>query len=170
MNDADLQARRRADPGSRSSAPEPRRTPAVQVASHASSLSIASEMLGDAEEWLYEFQIDMFAGGGCPRVHGVREDGVPAFAGYGIKCAKQMIAEERAAGRALARSRAANHQPPLHHRRYRQVKLRRYRSAAFTATIHSRRSLEVVSPDAARMPAPNLSRHLESRHRFSVAK
>ena len=32
--------------------------------------------------------------------HGVGEDGVPAFTAYGIECLEQIIADERAAGRA----------------------------------------------------------------------
>ena len=33
-------------------------------------------------------------------VYGVGEDGVPAFTDYGIECLEQIIADERAAGRA----------------------------------------------------------------------
>ena len=42
----------------------------------------------------------MFPEDGCLRVYGVGEDGVPAFTEYGIECLKQIIADERAAGRA----------------------------------------------------------------------
>jgi hypothetical protein len=38
--------------------------------------------------------------GGCLWVYGVGENGVPAFTTYGIECLEQIIAIERAAGRA----------------------------------------------------------------------
>jgi hypothetical protein len=47
---------------------------------------------------------------GCLWVYGVGEDGVPAFTEYGIECLKQIISDERAAGRAppsTGRNRAA---------------------------------------------------------------
>jgi hypothetical protein len=44
-------------------------------------------MLGEDEDWLHELSIDMFPEDGCLRV-------------YGIECQKQIIANERAAGRA----------------------------------------------------------------------
>jgi hypothetical protein len=55
-----------------------------------------------AEErlWLWELKIDMLPEDGCLRVYGVGEDGVPAFTDYGIEGLKQIIADERAAGRA----------------------------------------------------------------------
>jgi len=42
----------------------------------------------------------MFAEDGCLRVYGVGEDGVTAFTEYGIECLKQIIADERATGKA----------------------------------------------------------------------
>ena len=42
----------------------------------------------------------MFPEDGCLHVYGVGEDGVTAFTEYGIECLKQIIADERAAGRA----------------------------------------------------------------------
>jgi len=42
----------------------------------------------------------MFPEDGCLRVYGVGEDGVTAFTEYGIECLKQIIADERAAGKA----------------------------------------------------------------------
>jgi hypothetical protein len=42
----------------------------------------------------------MFAEDGRPRVYGVGDDGLPAFTDSGIECLKQIIADERAAGRA----------------------------------------------------------------------
>ena len=46
------------------------------------------------------FRRSMFAEDGCLRAYGVGEDGVTAFTDYGIECLKQIIADERAAGRA----------------------------------------------------------------------
>jgi hypothetical protein len=57
-------------------------------------------MLGVDVEWLHELQIDMEPEDGCLWVHGVGEDGVPAFAEYGIEYLKETIANERTAGRA----------------------------------------------------------------------
>jgi len=42
----------------------------------------------------------MFAEDGCLHVYGVGEDGVTAFTEHGIECLKQIIADERAAGKA----------------------------------------------------------------------
>ena len=42
----------------------------------------------------------MFPEDGCLRVYGFGEDAVPAFTDYGIEGLKQIIADERAAGRA----------------------------------------------------------------------
>ena len=64
------------------------------------TISHVAEQLGEDEDWLHELQIDMFPEDGCLCVHGVGEDGVPAFTEYGIECLKQIIADERAAGRA----------------------------------------------------------------------
>jgi hypothetical protein len=64
------------------------------------TLSYVAEKLDEDEEWLHELQIDMFPEDGCLWVYGVGEDGVPAFTEYGIDCLKQIIADERAAGRA----------------------------------------------------------------------
>jgi hypothetical protein len=37
---------------------------------------------------------------GCLWVHGVGEEGVPGFTAFGIECLQEIIAIERAAGRA----------------------------------------------------------------------
>jgi hypothetical protein len=66
--------------------------------SHAFTISYVAEKLGEDEEWLRE--LHMFPEDGCLRVYGVGEDGVPAFTNYGIEGLKQIIADERAAGRA----------------------------------------------------------------------
>jgi hypothetical protein len=64
------------------------------------TITYVAAMLGEDEEWLHELSIDMFPEDGCLRVYGVGEDGVTAFTDYGIECLKQIIADERAAGRA----------------------------------------------------------------------
>ncbi|HET9535191.1 MAG TPA: hypothetical protein VFP43_07600 [Mesorhizobium sp.] len=68
--------------------------------SHVFTLEYVAEQLGEPEEWLRDLQVDMEPEDGCLWVHGVGEDGVPAFTAYGIECLKQIIADERAAGRA----------------------------------------------------------------------
>ena len=52
------------------------------------------------EDWLFELSIDMFPEDGCLWVNGVGQDGVTAFTEYGTECLRQIIADERAAGRA----------------------------------------------------------------------
>ena len=64
------------------------------------TITPVAEMLGEDEDWLWELSIDMFPEDGCLRGYGVGEDGVTAFTGYGIECLKQIIADQRAAGRA----------------------------------------------------------------------
>ena len=68
--------------------------------SHVFTLEYVAEQLGEPKEWLRDLQVDMEPEDGCLWVHGVGEDGVPAFTAYGIECLKQIIADERAAGRA----------------------------------------------------------------------
>ncbi|HWT65604.1 MAG TPA: hypothetical protein VN151_05780 [Terracidiphilus sp.] len=68
--------------------------PAVFTITH------VAEMLGEDEDWLQELSIDMFPEDGCLRVYGVGADGITAFTDYGIECLKQIIADDRAAGRA----------------------------------------------------------------------
>jgi hypothetical protein len=63
------------------------------------TITYVAKMLGEDEDWLHELSIDMFAEDGCLRVYGLGEDGVTAFTDYGIECLKQIIADERAAGR-----------------------------------------------------------------------
>jgi len=61
---------------------------------------LRANMLGEDEDWLYDLSIDMFPEDGCLRVYGVGEDGVTAFTQYGIECLQQIIADDRAAGKA----------------------------------------------------------------------
>ena len=65
------------------------------------TIAYVANMLGEDEDWLHDLSIDMFTEDGCLHVYGVGEDGVTAFTDYGIECLRQIIADERAAGRAL---------------------------------------------------------------------
>ena len=64
------------------------------------TINHVAKMLGEDEDWLHELSIDMFPEDGRLYVYGVGEDVVTAFTEYGIECLKQVIADERAAGRA----------------------------------------------------------------------
>ena len=64
------------------------------------TITHVAKVLGVDEDWLHELSIDMFPEDGRLYVYGVGEDGVTAFTEYGIECLKQIIADERAAGRA----------------------------------------------------------------------
>ena len=82
--------------------PSVRQAGSLTLAAIASVFTInyVAEMLGEDEDWLHELSIDMFPEDGCLCIYGVGEDGVTAFTEYGIECLKQIIADERAAGRA----------------------------------------------------------------------
>jgi len=64
------------------------------------AISHVAKLLGEEENWLHELSIGMFPEDGCLHVYGVGQDGVTAFTEYGIECLKQIVADERAAGRA----------------------------------------------------------------------
>ncbi len=64
------------------------------------TITFVADMLGEDEDWLHELSIGMFPEDGCLRVYGVGDDGVTAFTEYGIECLKQIVADERAAGKA----------------------------------------------------------------------
>jgi hypothetical protein len=68
--------------------------------SHVFTLNYVAEQLGEDEEWLRDLHVDMEPEDGSLWVHSVGEDGVPGFTAYGIECLEQIIADERAAGRA----------------------------------------------------------------------
>ena len=70
------------------------------------TIGYVAEMLGEDEEWLFDLSIDMDPEDGCLWVYGVGEDGVPAFTEYGIECLEQIIADERAAGRAPPKAKS----------------------------------------------------------------
>jgi hypothetical protein len=72
--------------------------------SHVFTIDYVAKMLGEDVEWLWELQTDMESEDGSLCVHGVGEDGVPAFTEYGIEYLKDTIAIERRAGRAPPRT------------------------------------------------------------------
>ncbi len=55
-------------------------------------------LLGEDEDWIFDLSISMFPEDGCLWVHGVGEDGVPAFTRDGIENLRQIIADARAGG------------------------------------------------------------------------
>jgi hypothetical protein len=59
--------------------------------SHVFTIDYVAKMLGEDVEWLHELQIDMEPEDGSLWVHGVGEDGVPAFTAYGIEYLKETI-------------------------------------------------------------------------------
>jgi hypothetical protein len=48
------------------------------------TIGCVTTLLGEDENWLRDLSIDMFPEEGCLWVHGVGEDGVPAFTRDGI--------------------------------------------------------------------------------------
>ena len=64
------------------------------------TIGYVAKQLGEDEDWLHDLSINMFPEDGCLHVYGISQDGVTAFTEYGIECLKQIIADERAAGRA----------------------------------------------------------------------
>ena len=64
------------------------------------TIGYVANLLGEDEDWLHELSINMDPEDGCLWVYGVGEDGVIAFTRDGIDNLRQIIAEERAAGRA----------------------------------------------------------------------
>ena len=63
------------------------------------TIGYVATLLGEDEDWIFDLSISMFPEDGCLWVHGVGEDGVPAFTRDGIENLRQIIAHERAAGR-----------------------------------------------------------------------
>jgi hypothetical protein len=64
------------------------------------TIGYVTKQLGEDEDRLFELSIDMFPEDGCLWVCGVGEDGVPAFTRDAIDNPRQIITDERAAGRA----------------------------------------------------------------------
>ena len=72
----------------------------MAATAHVFTIGYVANLLGEDEDWLHELSIDMFPEDGRLWVYGVGEDGVAAFTHDGIECLQQIIADERAAGRA----------------------------------------------------------------------
>ncbi len=64
------------------------------------TIARVAEMLGEDEDWLHELSLAMDPEDGHLWVYDAGERHVPAFTRYGIECLQQIIADERAAGRA----------------------------------------------------------------------
>ena len=75
----------------------------VAAVSAVFTIGYVATMLGEDAGWLYELSIDMFPEDGCLHVYGIDDDGVVAFTEYGIECLKQIVSDERNAGRAPPR-------------------------------------------------------------------
>jgi hypothetical protein len=63
------------------------------------TISYVANLVDEDEDWLCELSIGMEPEDGSLWVHGVGEDGVPAFTRDGIENLRQIIADERGAGR-----------------------------------------------------------------------
>ena len=59
-----------------------------------------AEMLGEDEEWLHDLSLGMDPEDGHLWVYDINDQEIPAFTEYGIECLKQIIVDERSAGRA----------------------------------------------------------------------
>ena len=64
------------------------------------TIRYVANLLSEDEDWLHQLSIDMFPEDGCFWVYGFGEDGVAAFTEDGIENLRQIIADERTAGRA----------------------------------------------------------------------
>jgi hypothetical protein len=64
------------------------------------TVSHVANLLGENEDWLQELSIDMFPEDGRLYVYGLGDDGVTAFTQDGIEGLRQIIEDEREAGRA----------------------------------------------------------------------
>ena len=73
---------------------------------HVFTIGYVANLLGEDEDWLHDLSTDMLPEDGCLWVYGLGEDGVPAFTKDGIENLRQIIAEERAAGRAKPSTKA----------------------------------------------------------------
>jgi len=85
----------------RRSANDPPGSLSVTAISAVFTIGHVARLLGeDDEDCLYELSISMFPEDGCLHVYGVGEVAATAFTPYGIECLKQIVDDERAAGRA----------------------------------------------------------------------
>jgi hypothetical protein len=62
-------------------------------------IGYVANLLDEDEDWLFDLSIGMEPEDGSLWVYGVGEDGVPAFTRDGINNLREIIAEEKAAGR-----------------------------------------------------------------------
>ena len=76
------------------------RSTALAAISAVFTIGYVAKLIGEDEDWLHELSVSMFPEDGWLHVYGVGDDGVTAFTQYGIECLKQIVADERAAGRA----------------------------------------------------------------------
>jgi hypothetical protein len=67
---------------------------------HVFTISYVANQLDEDEDWLHELSTDMFPEDGRLWVYGVGDDGVPAFTKDGIENLRQIIVDQRDAGRA----------------------------------------------------------------------
>jgi len=63
------------------------------------TIGYVANLLGEDEDWLFELSIGMEPEDGSLWVYGIGEDAVPAFTRDGIDNLREIIAQERAAGR-----------------------------------------------------------------------
>ena len=63
------------------------------------TIDYVANLLGEDEDWLFDLSIGMEPEDGSLWVCGVGEDGVPAFTRDGIDNLRQIIADERTAGK-----------------------------------------------------------------------
>lgn len=63
------------------------------------TISYVADLLHEDEDWLFELSIDMEPEDGSLWVYGVGDDGVPAFTRDGIDNLREIIADQRAAGK-----------------------------------------------------------------------
>ena len=61
------------------------------------TIGYVATLLGEDEDWIFDLSISMFPEDDYLWVHGVGEDGVPAFTRDGIENLRQIIADARAA-------------------------------------------------------------------------
>ena len=66
------------------------------------TIARVAELLGEDENWLQDLAIDLNPEDGCLWVHDIDEREVVVFTEYGIECLRQIIADQRAAGKAPA--------------------------------------------------------------------
>jgi hypothetical protein len=71
------------------------------------TIGYVANLLGEDEDWLHELSIDMFPEDGRLWVYGVGEGGVTAFTEDGIENLRQIIVDQRTAGRAPPRIKPA---------------------------------------------------------------